>query len=191
VDEVVARFQKAVNCFDAPLHTLTSDDLGRPTPCADWDVRALVQHVVSELAWIAPLVEGKTIEEVGGALDGDLLGSDPLAAFHHHSRAAHEALEQQGALERTVHLSFGDFSARYYADQVGGDVLVHAWDVARALGQDDELPDDMVAWGERWAADIRAQFGPAMAHFFATPPDVPGDADAQTRWLASLGRSRT
>ncbi len=191
MDEVVARFQKAVNCFDAPMHALTADDLSRPTPCGEWDVRALVQHVVSELAWIAPLVEGKTIADVGGALDGDLLGADPLAAFHHHCRAAHDALEQPGALERTVHLSFGDHSALYYADQVGGDVLVHAWDLAKALDQDDSLPDDLVAWGEQWSADVREQFGPAMADYFATPVPVPDDADPQTRWLAGLGRSRS
>ena len=191
MDEVVARFQRAVNCFDTPMHALTADDLSRATPCAEWDVRALLQHVVGELAWIAPLVEGKTIADVGDALDGDLLGSDPLGAFHHHSRAAHEALEQPGALERTVHLSFGDYSAQYYADQVGGDVLVHAWDLARALDQDDSLPDDLVAWGEQWSAGVLAQFGPAMGDFFAKPLDVPEDADAQTRWLAGLGRSRT
>ncbi|HUR13290.1 MAG TPA: TIGR03086 family metal-binding protein [Mycobacteriales bacterium] len=186
--EVVTRFQKAVNCFDAPMHALTAEDLGRPTPCADWDVQALVQHVVGELAWIAPLVNGKTIAEVGDALDGDLLGTDPLAAFHHHCQAAHEALDQPGALERTVQLSFGAYSGQYYADQVGGDVLVHAWDLARALGQDDTVPDDLVAWGQGWAADVLAQFGPS--DYFAPPVDVPADADPQTRWLAALGRTR-
>ena len=188
MDEVVARFQKAVNCFDSPLHQLVADDLTRPTPCADWDVRALVQHVVNELAWIAPLVEGRTIADVGDELDGDLLGSDPLAAFHHHCRLAHEALEQPGALQRTVHLSFGDFSGEYYANQVGGDVLVHAWDLARALEQDDTLPDDLVAWAiPYWEATL-AEFGPT--DFFAAPVEVGPDADPQTRLLAAVGRSR-
>jgi uncharacterized protein (TIGR03086 family) len=188
VDEVVRRFQRSVNCFDSPLHHLVAADLSRPTPCSGWDVRALVQHVVNELAWIAPLVEGKTIAEVGDALDGDLLGTDPLAAFHHHSRLAHEALEQPGALERTVHLSFGDFSGEYYANQVGGDVLVHAWDLARALGQDVELPEDLVAWAiPYWEATL-AEFGPT--EYFAAPLEVPDGADAQTRLLAAVGRAR-
>jgi uncharacterized protein (TIGR03086 family) len=189
VDEVVARFQKAANAFDASLHEISSDDAwSRPTPCADWDVRALVQHVVSELAWIAPLVEGKTIEEVGGALDGDLLGSDPLGAFHHHCNLAHAALEQPGALDGTVHLSFGDFSGTYYADQVGGDVLIHSWDLAKGLGLDDTLPEELLPWGQRWAEDVRAQFGDNPA--FAAPIAVPDDADPQTRLLALLGRQR-
>jgi uncharacterized protein (TIGR03086 family) len=188
VDEVVARFQKAVNCFDASLHELVADDLSRPTPCSDWDVRALVQHVVNELAWIAPLAEGKTIADVGDALDGDLLGTDPLAAFHHHSRLAHEAIDQPGALERTVHLSFGDFSGEYYANQVGADVLVHSWDLARALGLDDTLPEDSVAWAiPYWEATL-AEFGPT--DYFASPLPVPDGADAQTRLLAAVGRAR-
>ena len=51
-----------------------------PTPCADWDVRALVRHVVEEERWVAPLLRGETIEEVGDRFAGDLLGDDPVRA---------------------------------------------------------------------------------------------------------------
>ena len=188
MDEVVARFQKAVNCFDSPLHQLVADDLVRPTPCSEWDVRALVQHVVYELAWVTPLVEGRTIADVGDSLDGDRLGSDPLAAFHHHSRAAHEALESAGALDRTVHLSYGDETAAGYAAQVTGDVLIHAWDLAKALGQDDALPDDLVSWAAGWAPDVTAMM--AQGGMVAPPLGVATDADPQTALLALFGRSR-
>lgn len=50
------------------------------TPCADWDVRQLVNHVVGEDRWTKPLVQGLTIAEVGDALDGDLLGEEPSVA---------------------------------------------------------------------------------------------------------------
>ena len=42
-----------------------SDDWSKPTPCSEWNVRALVNHVVSEDRWTKPLVEGMTIAEVG------------------------------------------------------------------------------------------------------------------------------
>lgn len=188
MDEVVARFQQAVNCVDASLHALSPHAWGNPTPCREWDVRALVQHLVNELAWIAPLVEGKTIADVGDSLDGDLLGNDPLAAFHHHSAVAHAALEAPGALSRTVQLSYGEETAAGYAEQVTGDVLIHAWDLARGAGLDDTLPEDLVVWASGWAPQV----APMMAGAGMVSPPVPvgDDADAQTRLLAVFGRAR-
>ena len=188
MDEAIARFQKAVNCFDAPLHAMPEDPWSRATPCTDWDVRALVNHVAGELAWIPPLVEGRTIAEVGDELAGDLLGSDPLGAFHHLASLAHNALEQPGALERTVHLSVGDRTALEYADQVAGDVLIHAWDLARAVGVDDTLPADLVSWAQGWATSVIAEFG-GYGVFAAAVPVAP-DADPQSRLLGALGRQR-
>lgn len=188
MDEVVARFQKAVNTVDASLHALTPDAWSRPTPCTEWDVRALVQHVVNELAWVTPLVQGRTIAEVGDALDGDLLGEDPLGAFHHHARAAHAALEEPGALARTVHLSYGDETAQGYAEQVTGDVLIHAWDLARGAGLDDELPADMVSWAAGWAEQVAPML--EGSGLFAPRVAVDAEADPQTRLLALFGRAR-
>jgi uncharacterized protein (TIGR03086 family) len=189
MDQVVARFQKAVNCVDSSLHEVTAPDAwSRPTPCSEWDVRALVQHVVNELAWIPPLVAGKTIADVGSELDGDLLGNDPLGAFHHHCRAAHAAIEEPGALDGTVHLSYGDETALGYVEQVTGDVLIHSWDLARGLGVDDELPEDLVAWASQWGDQIAPMI--EGSGLFAPPVDVPADADAQTALLARFGRAR-
>jgi uncharacterized protein (TIGR03086 family) len=188
VDEVVARFQKAVNAVDASLHQLGPDAWSRPTPCAEWDVRALLQHVVNELAWVEPLVQGRTIAEVGDSLDGDLLGDDPVGAFHHHCRAAHAALEEPGALARTVHLSNGDETASGYAEQVTGDVLIHAWDLARGAGLDDELPADLVAWAAGWAPEVVPMM--AGAGMVGEPVAVGPDADPQTALLALFGRTR-
>ena len=50
-----------------------------PTPDAEWNVRQLLNHVVSGNFWVTPLVEGKSIEEVGDRYDGDVLGDDPAA----------------------------------------------------------------------------------------------------------------
>jgi uncharacterized protein (TIGR03086 family) len=189
VDDVVARFQKAANCVDETLHAISSDEVWkRPTPCSEWDVRALAHHVVYELAWLPPLVEGKTIAEVGDAFDGDLLGSDPLGAFHHHCNAAHRALEAPGALEQTVHLSFGDFTGGQYADQIAGDLLIHAWDLARGVGTDDALPEELVTWAMTWAPEVTQMMRGGGVVADAVP--VPDQADEQTKLLALFGRAR-
>jgi hypothetical protein len=50
------------------------------TRCAGWDVRALLNHVVSGNWWAAELAAGARIEDVGNRLDGDVLGSEPRSS---------------------------------------------------------------------------------------------------------------
>jgi len=52
---------------------------------------------------------------------------------------AHAAVAQPGALDRTVHLSFGDASGQEYVIQLTADLAIHGWDLARATRQDDTL----------------------------------------------------
>lgn len=182
----VARFEAAVDTFDAVMHGVTSDHLGRATPCAEWDVRALVNHVVGEMAWVAPLLAGQTLAQVGESLDGDLLGADPCAAWHHWSAQAHTAFAGDGATQRTVHLSYGDEMAGNYCDQLSFDLLVHSWDLARGIRADDRLPELLVAWARRWFEPLAGAYRDAGV----VQPDVrvAPDAAAQVRLLALAGR---
>ena len=66
--------------FVARVEAVPEDAWDSATPCTEWDVRALVNHVVGEDRWTPPLLEGATIAEVGDRFDGDLLGADPVAA---------------------------------------------------------------------------------------------------------------
>lgn len=115
-----------------------------PTALPGWDVRELVHHIVHEERWTPLLLGGATISGVGGRLDGDLLGDDPLPAF---DAAAADALAAVRATDmgRTVHLSFGDRPASEYVLQLSADHLVHTWDIARALDTDPTLDAELVA----------------------------------------------
>lgn len=139
VHEIYARCSAA---FAAAVHAVD----GRwdaPTALPGWDVRELVRHLVHEERWTPLLLDGSTIEEVGGRLDGELLGDDPLPAF---DAAAAEALTavRTTDMDRTVHLSFGDRPASEYVLQLSADHLVHTWDLARALGTDRTLDGELV-----------------------------------------------
>jgi uncharacterized protein (TIGR03086 family) len=124
-----------------------------PTPLPGWDVRALVHHLVEEQRWAPALLAGETIEQVGDRFAGDLLGTDPVPAFDAAAAAALEAVEAQGALQRTVHLSFGDCPGREYVMQLAADHLVHTWDLARALGVDETLDPAATTAVRDWFAD--------------------------------------
>ena len=109
------------------------------TPCADWDVRQLVNHVVGEDRWTKPLVEGLTIAEVGDALDGDLLGEEPSVAARAAAEEAIAAVEVRLPDGGTVHLSYGEENIGEYLWQLTADHLIHGWDLAAATGQDRAL----------------------------------------------------
>src|SRR5579859_4288923 len=69
------------------------------TPCAGWDARTLVNHMVSGNLWAAELAAGATIEDVGSRFDGNLLGADPAAAYAESATAAAAAFRGPGGLE--------------------------------------------------------------------------------------------
>jgi uncharacterized protein (TIGR03086 family) len=162
------------------------DQWGAPTPCAEWDVRALVNHIVNEDRWTVPLFAGTTIDEVGSSLDGDLLGTDPIGSLANAVAAATASVAEPGALSRTVHLSFGDTPAEEYAWQLLADHLIHAWDLAAAVGADTRLDPDLVEACASWFAAREPLYRQAGAIGARIP--VPANADDQERLLAAFGR---
>lgn len=177
---------RAVRSFADKVQGLQPDDWGRPTPCTDWDVRALVNHIAVEELWTPPLLAGRTIAEVGDAFDGDQLGESPKQAQAAAAEAATAAVAEPGALDRTVHLSYGDERASEYVWQLTADHLVHAWDLARAVGGDERLDPDLVAAVAAWFDEREETY--RAAGLIGARPQVEGDADAQTRLLAAFGR---
>jgi uncharacterized protein (TIGR03086 family) len=158
-----------------------------PTPCTDWDVRALVRHVVEEELWAPPLFAGRTIAEVGDSLSGDPLADDPVRAFEEASAAGIEAVRAPGAMERTVHLSFGDVPGSEYAMQLAADHLVHAWDLARAVGADPTLDAESVASVRAWFADREDAYRSGGA--IGPRVSLPDGASPQDELLAMFGRT--
>lgn len=161
--------------------------MGAGTPCTEWTVRDLVNHLVSEQLWVPSLVrDGCMIEEVGDTFEGDLLGPDPAASWDTAAHSAREALAAPGALERTVHLSYGDTPATAYCAQMVADLVVHAWDLSRAIGFEERLPEELVGFAVEeitpYAGDLE------KSGLFGAPVEPPAGADTQTRLLCLLGR---
>nr|WP_119590575.1 TIGR03086 family metal-binding protein [Streptomyces scabiei] len=184
---LLARHTQAQDLFGARVHAVRDDQWGADTPCAEWSVRDLVNHLVSEQLWVPCLVrDGCMIEEVGDTFGGDLLGTDPAASWDTAAHSAREAFAAPGALDRTVHLSYGDTPAVAYCGQMVADIVVHAWDLSRAIGADERLPGELV----RFAVDEIAPYAGDLekSGLFAAPVAPPARADAQTRLLCLLGR---
>jgi uncharacterized protein (TIGR03086 family) len=165
---------------------VTADQWELPTPCEGWTVHDLVNHLVSGNWWVAELVAGRTIDEVGDSLDGDLLGDDPLAAYVESAGAADAAFSAPGAMEASCAVSYGPIPGSAYAGDRFVDVLVHGWDLAVAIGHDARLDPGLVdACLELVAPEADAL---SASGAFGSRVEVPDDADPQTRLLALLGR---
>ncbi|MFI5046723.1 MAG: TIGR03086 family metal-binding protein [Acidimicrobiia bacterium] len=165
---------------------VASDQWATTSIDEEWTVRELVNHVVTGNYWAFELGGGKTIEEVGDALDGDVLGSDPLRAYDDSSLVAAAVFREPDAMERPCAVSYGPIPGSVYCGHRFLDVLVHGWDIAKSTGQDTALDTELVA--ALWAVVEPQLEGLSASGAFGTVLSVPDDADLQTKLLAVLGR---
>jgi uncharacterized protein (TIGR03086 family) len=178
---------QALDVFDRAVHHIGLGDWDSPTPCTEWTVRDLVNHLVYEQLWVPELLAGKTVAEIGDKYEGDQLHDDPVEAWTTASKTARAALLEPGALDGTVHLSFGETDATEYGWQLTTDLAVHGWDLATAVGATADLGDEL-------ATALLAYVEPqdwSGSSMFAEPVPVADDADPETRLVSLLGRRPT
>jgi len=188
-------FVLADRALDRVVQQIADDqwDLEMPASFARRDsgsiptLRAIIGYHAYDDAWVPDMLAGRTIEEAGkDKFRGDLLGDDPKAAFASIVKRASAAAAQLDDLERTVHCSFGDFPAREYFWQINGFRGLRAWDIAKVIGVDPMLPDDLVhgLWDE---LSPNAEAYRAIGVFPAAVP-VPDGAPLMQRLLGITGR---
>jgi uncharacterized protein (TIGR03086 family) len=150
-------------------------------------LREIINYHAYDDAWVPDMLAGKTMAEAGmDNFKGDLLADDPKGNFEAIVDKATAAAKGLDDFERTVHCSFGDFPAREYLWQANGFRTLRAHDIARMIGADPRLPEELVqgVWDEirPRAEEFRAigVFGPAVP--------VPDDAPLQDRLVGLTGR---
>jgi len=195
--DVVDLYRRTLAEFTDRIRQVGPDQWSDLTPCTDWDVRALVNHVVGEDRWTAPMFAGAKIAEVveaepalgHDATDpaGDLLGDDPVANALTAAAEAETAVTAPAALERVVHLSFGDTPAEEYVRQLAADHLIHAWDLAVATGADPTMDEAAVRACADWFAGREHLYRQSGA--IGPAAEVPPTASEQDRLLAAFGRN--
>ena len=182
--DVQSLYRRTVEVFADRVGAVRDDQWSGPTPCAEWNVRDLVNHVTNESLWTVPLMEGATIEEVGDRFDGDVLGEHPIRAARAAARAAIASVAEQLPRGGDVHLSFGETPKEEYLMQLAADHLVHGWDLATSTGADAEMDPDLVQAVADWFDDREEMYrgGGAIS------ARLPLSGDAQHDLLARFGR---
>jgi uncharacterized protein (TIGR03086 family) len=182
--DVNSIYHRSVEYFADGVNEVKEDQWSDPTPCAEWSVRDLANHVTSENLWTVPLLEGATIEEVGDRFDGDVLGEDPIGSALSAARGSIASMAEQLPQGGVVQLSFGETPKEEYAMQLAADNLVHGWDLAVATGGDARLDPHLVHAVGEWFDEREALYRGAGA--ISARHALTGDA--QHDLLARFGR---
>jgi uncharacterized protein (TIGR03086 family) len=178
VTELLTMWQDVANGFTQRVEAVGLHEWSKPTCCEGWDVGKLVNHAIGAQRMV-PKALGAT-----GAID--VTGDDPVVVWKMVRDAADAALGAPGALDRQVKLPFGEMSARTGMAFPLSDMLVHTWDLARAIGADDRLHPEAC---EKALADLEPIDELLRGPGFYGPKLEPGaGADVQDRLLAFLGR---
>lgn len=127
-----------------------------PSPCAEWTVRDVANHLVSEHLWAPHLLRGETLAQVGQAYDGDVLGADPIGAWRRAMTASMLAWAHADPAGR-VHTSMGLLDVVEYAHQMLLDLTVHGWDLAAGAGVEYAPVADSVEDGIAYEKPLVAQ----------------------------------
>jgi len=154
------------------------DQLDRPTPCTDFDVRGVLEHMIGGATMFAAAYRG----EAPAAPDT----SDPLAAFGPALGDLAAAITAPGALDRTVATPFGDVDGETFARFVVLDGLVHGWDLATATVQPYDPPAALVDAADDFARQTLEPLRDGVT--FGTPVQPPAGATRIQQLAAFTGR---
>ena len=181
--DLLAALDRAIAGTDRLIAGIRADQWSAPTPCTEWDVRALVTHVTSGMLNFAALVRGEPRPD--GTADHQT--DDPVAAYRSAAAAMCAAFGAPGALDQIYPSPIGPAPGSVLVHLRITELLVHGWDLAHATGQPADLPAD-VTEGELtlW----RAQFtdGLPAGLPFAPARPVAAHAPAIDHLAAFLGR---
>jgi uncharacterized protein (TIGR03086 family) len=152
------------------------------TPCTEWNVRDLVDHLVGMNLVFVAMLEGSPMPERGA----DRLGADPAGAYRRSAAALQAAAARPGVLERSQATAVGVATGIERLQWRIADLLTHGWDLVQATGVGAELPDDLV---EQALSLVRTQLpSQPRAGRFADLQPIQDDASAIDRLAAFTGR---
>jgi uncharacterized protein (TIGR03086 family) len=179
--------QRAVAQTESIVAAVVPAQFGQPTPCAEYDVHALLSHTVGGLNRIAIVGEGGDALAIPARADG-VPDDGWLDAYQAAAARARAAWADDARLDALVEVPWGKVPGRIAVSGYVQEITVHGWDLAKATGQPTELDPELASWVLAVAERIlppeprggEVPFGPVVP--------VPPDAGVYARLAAWLGR---
>ncbi|HVM07435.1 MAG TPA: TIGR03086 family metal-binding protein [Acidimicrobiales bacterium] len=180
MSEVLDRYVNLADQFQARVDAAPDDAWGNASPCEGWSARDVVKHVVEGQRRVVAGIEDREPEPVADDADPRQLWQESYAAFK-------QALADDSVLQKQVPGPMGPMPVEFVVGRfMATDVLVHTWDLAKAVGGDTTLDADAVSQAYKGLQPMDAMirgngvFGPKV--------EAPEGADEQTQFLCFVGR---
>jgi uncharacterized protein (TIGR03086 family) len=183
----LARLDRAASAAAQVLDGVKADQLDASSPCTDWSVRQVINHVISGNLFFVHSLETGTFDRGSFDRTRDFVGDDPPGALRGSVAKLRELFSAPGALERIVPTPFGQQPAEVLLEMRVSEMMMHGWDVAKATGQstdlDPELAESVLV--RYRALRARGQGGDV----FGPEQPTPEGATASDRLAAASGRT--
>lgn len=180
LDDPIVLYRAATVQAVTLVEAVRIDQLDWPTPCSEWTVQQLIDHLVGGTEYVLAAASGRQPVSVDGSMSSD---------YRRGVQQVLATVAQPGVMERICASPLGfDWSVAQAVAGTFMDVLIHTWDLARATHQDDQLDPDLVR-------ACTAMFVPEMpqrgreAGIIGPEVAVGANASAQDRLLAAMGRT--
>jgi len=180
MSDTAQRYRLIGGGFDATVDATPADGWDAPSPCSEWTARQVVGHVVGNHRWLIATVRGGEPQPMGD-------DEDPAEAWRAAYAAIVDLTEDPAAMGELVDGPAGKMPFEQMLDSfVCMDVLVHTWDLARAVGTDEHLDEASVAQAYATLQPMDEQI--RRPGFFGPKLEPPAGADLQTEFLYFVGR---
>jgi uncharacterized protein (TIGR03086 family) len=175
----LASAEATLGILQRVLHPIARDDLAKPTPCSEYDVEQLTDHLLNSITVLGGAAGAELPDrDAGDSVEGQIIGA---------ARPALDAWHRRG-LDGMVSVGPNELPAAVIAGILSLEFLVHAWDYAKATGHDVDAADSVTEYVLGLARKNITPQGRATVGF-ADPVDVADDAPALDRLIAFTGRN--
>jgi uncharacterized protein (TIGR03086 family) len=180
--DMINVYAEAIQRNQKRVENLRADQLDDPTPCTEWTVQALLDHIIGGYRMFAAALGAPVPESA----------NDPAEAHRAAGDAAVRAFGAPDAMQRSlVLLPVGEVPGEVALGLALTDAVVHGWDLAKATGQDTTIDESLAAMllvglEQSVTADMRQPAGGMPV--FAPPVPVDANRPAGDRLVAFLGR---
>lgn len=171
---MIDELRRALDRTAEVVAAVQPEQLGLPTPCPDYDVRGLINHLVAGNLMFAAVANGGELDM--GVFGQDHLGEDAAAAYRRSAQATLAGWQRPGVLDED--LPFGNMPGHTVIRLHLTEELTHGWDLARATGQDESMdpqladialeamrkvPEEMLRGSQNFGPEVACDAG-AMPH---------------------------